>query len=179
MHAVPGTAEIVKCQSIYLYYDRTGAELTMDQHALVMTQCSWPIDACYVSAAYEWHRNNLIKWCAQCLQAGSLATTVGSDWQFDNDISNSTTRPHSWHCLNFSFTVSDPEPVNVRAVVVRCRDELNSILLIGALSLKLPFWYSFFCFSLETHCGPSSHMHMCYKICTPLGYGVLLAKNNV
>ena len=26
---------------------------------------------------------------------------------------------------------------------------------------------------------PSSHMHMCYKIFTPLGYGVLLAKNNV
>jgi len=29
--------------------------------------------------SYEWHRNNLIKRCAQCLQAGSLAATVVSD----------------------------------------------------------------------------------------------------
>ena len=43
-----------------------------------------------------------------------------SNWQFDNDSSNRTARPHSWHCLNFSFTVSDVESVNVfRATAAR------------------------------------------------------------
>jgi len=36
MHAVPGTAKIVKCQSTYLYYDRTGTELAMDDSVLVV-----------------------------------------------------------------------------------------------------------------------------------------------
>jgi len=30
--AVPSTAKIAKCQSTYLYYDKTGTGLIMDQH---------------------------------------------------------------------------------------------------------------------------------------------------
>jgi len=51
--AVPGTAKIAKCQSTYLYYDRTGTYLVISARD--------PLTHVMILLSYELHRNNLIK----------------------------------------------------------------------------------------------------------------------
>jgi len=83
-----------------------------------MTQCWRPTDTCYVFAVL-WVNGTEITWSSDVLTSWQ-PTSVVSDWQFDNESSNRTARPHSWHCLNFSFTISDLKSVNVsRAPVAR------------------------------------------------------------
>jgi len=65
--------------------------------------------------SYEWYRNNLINWCAECLQAGSLLLLEVTD--------SLTMTPVC------SFTVADPESVDVsRAPAARL-----SIIVTGLL----------------------------------------------